>query len=249
MRVRRTNQRNKRQRRKTFVPMSSDPGPRFAEQEPPSSNNSSLATENSDDEPLEGEPMDHVEKMLAGVLHPDERTQHQGDEEDVESEDDLDAIYGALNRQDDDDEAAAADSDAEDNEEELALKLHIYTLQEGIREFDAWSRDCFADVDAAGSQSPSSSAANGALSIAAARGTQSPTAAVARQLQSQLNEMRNLHKQLQLLVLNQQVRTRISNASPSTHSPPAFRFRLEGRAIESHSRRRSARTTRSTSCG
>eukprot|EP00965_Chrysotila_dentata_P098936 3272348-Pleurochrysis_carterae.AAC.5 len=59
----------------------SDPGPRYREatgaaarhDDYDSGDDASLATENSDEEPLDGSPEEHVEAMLSKCLEPDER--------------------------------------------------------------------------------------------------------------------------------------------------------------------------------
>ena len=51
----------------------------------PDDDDGSFATENSDEDPLEGEPAEHVEAMLSSCLDPDER-QCFGDE--VENDED-----------------------------------------------------------------------------------------------------------------------------------------------------------------
>ena len=84
----------------------SDPGPRFRESSSAASSEESLATQNSDEEPLEGEPAEHVEAMLQKVLHPDEREQFSSDS-------DEDGEFGSDARSDcDSEEAVMIEGDA-----------------------------------------------------------------------------------------------------------------------------------------
>lgn len=232
--------------------MASDPGPlveRLQGETARSDSENSLATENSDEEALEGDSKDHVERMLSRLLDPDERTIVSEDEE-GDSEDDLDAMYGALNEADDETDAPAG-SDAEDDAEEVALKLHIYALKQGIQEFDAWSQECFAEVEAEGSRP--SAARSDAIGRAAASGSQSAkTAAVARELQNQVSSLRSLHNQVKLLVLNQQAICAhyTQNLLRVSHAQAELAMRRHGESQRRHKqlrivRRESARLCRS----
>ena len=104
----------------------SDPGPRGLELARNESTHSSLATENSDDEPLVGEPAIHVEAMLRKCLAPDERDGGGGRDEE-EEEDDSQSDSGF----DDGYLEGEADSDLDDIEEEHALRLQVSFLKHG----------------------------------------------------------------------------------------------------------------------
>ena len=89
--------------------MSSDPGIRFLEEnrtaedeedEDDAAGAESLATENSDEEPLEGEPLEHVEALLARCLAPDERTRPGDEQDDGEEEEDYASEEDELNELD-----------------------------------------------------------------------------------------------------------------------------------------------------
>ena len=156
----------------------SDPGPRFKESmlyntqdehEDPSSpepdvGSQSMATENSDEEPLEGDSRDHIEAMLRRVLVDDERNapgDGSGDDDSEEGD-----YYGSDSDPVDDSEHEKAEgSDAEDLEEAAALKLHLLTLREGIHEFDIWARTCMLEVESAGSPASLSSRSSRASPI------------------------------------------------------------------------------------
>ena len=206
--------------------MSSDPGIRFLEEnrtaedeedEEDAAGAESLATENSDEEPLEGEPLEHVEALLARCLAPDERTRPGDEQDDGEEEEDYASEEDELNELDQrlsdgekDGSDAAEDSDAEDIEEAAALRLHLYTLKQGIQDFDAWAKMCIAEVEDAGSPGSSADAAaatdpqliRGPIGKVARR---RPAAAeAARELHVQLAELRDLHANVKLLLLNQQ---------------------------------------------
>ena len=194
--------------------MGSDPGPRFkevltlADDEPePDVGSNSIATENSDEEPLEGEPLDHVEAMLARCLQPDERTQHDDEadddaDDDYSSDDELDAAL--LNEQEvTAGDGAAADaageggSDVEDLEEAIALRMQLYTIKQGIHDFEAWSSSYLG---------PHLAAVEATDSVRTVRSDQPGGSAPAalHELRRHVGELRELHRHIKLLVLNQQ---------------------------------------------
>lgn len=117
----------------------------------------SLATENSDEEPLDGDASEHVENMLRQCLQPDERDGGGSDNEDDEDElsSDSDWGQGALMASDAHEGDGASlvkdttpDSDIEDVEEEAALRLQVISLNRGLREFDAWASACLDSAQA-----------------------------------------------------------------------------------------------------
>ena len=139
---------------------SSDPGPRYEEdEESDEGSDSSRATQNSDDEPLAGEPSKHVEAMLRACLAPDERTEavhgddgedeDEGEEEQESGSEDYghaEAIAAAYSG----DEGGGgggeeAESDLEELEEAHALRSHLLTIARGIHEVEEWS--CSFDSD------------------------------------------------------------------------------------------------------
>lgn len=131
------------QPRSKRTPMASDPGPRFADGQDesdgslsPDVGSQSTATENSDNEPLEGEPKEIVEAMLQRCLLPDERTLGDGDSDDSDEDGGSDGGSEASEG----DPLAVTGSDAEDREESAALQVHVCSLREGINSFDDWSR-------------------------------------------------------------------------------------------------------------
>ena len=116
----------------------SDPGPRWAEPEPDnelSEDDGSYATENSDEEPLVGEPAAHVEAMLSNCLDPDER-QGFGDEDEDEDEDE-EAAEDAEDDEGEEGEGAAVDSSSEheEGEEGARLVLNLEVIKAGMQEF------------------------------------------------------------------------------------------------------------------
>ena len=125
-------------------------------------------------------------------------------------EDELNELDQRLSDGEKDGSDAAEDSDAEDIEEAAALRLHLYTLKQGIQDFDAWAKMCIAEVEDAGSPGSSADAAaatdpqliRGPIGKVARR---RPAAAeAARELHVQLAELRDLHANVKLLLLNQQ---------------------------------------------
>ena len=211
---------------------SSDPGPvlfKDADLRPespePDVGSQSTATENSDDEPLEGDNTDHIAQLLAKVLEPDERStaenagEEESDEDDVVSEEaefaaalsgqgaaDVDPFAGV---------AIAETSDAEDLEESTALKIHLFTLRQGIQNFDAWAQTCMSEAEA--DRSPASfsvdsvpprpaatAAAAAAAAAAATAATASTAAATPQKLAREVRALRELQSQLRALVFNQQ---------------------------------------------
>eukprot|EP00966_Prymnesium_polylepis_P066074 1533129-Prymnesium_polylepis.1 len=108
--------------------------------------NESLATENSDEEPLDGEPAAHVEVMLQTCLDPDERqdpdawrkvagvahSDGSGAETEDEWDERLEAAAATAERGADDEAVSdEADSEAEDLEEAAALAEHSQTIRIG----------------------------------------------------------------------------------------------------------------------
>ena len=116
----------------------SDPGPRWTEPEPdaPSDDDGSYATENSDEEPLVGEPAAHVEAMLSNCLDPDER-QCFGDDEDEDEDEKAAEAAGAAEDEGEEGEGAAVDSSSEheENEEGARLEFNVEVINAGMREF------------------------------------------------------------------------------------------------------------------
>ena len=116
----------------------SDPGPRWTEPEPdaPSEDDGSYATENSDEEPLVGEPAAHVEAMLSNCLDPDER-QCFGDDEDEDEDEKAAEAAGAAEDEGEEGEGAAVDSSSEheENEEGARLEFNVEVINAGMREF------------------------------------------------------------------------------------------------------------------
>ena len=102
---------------------------------PPSEDDGSYATENSDEEPLVGEPAAHVEAMLSNCLDPDER-QCFGDEDEDEDEEE-EAAKDAEDDEDDGGTGTAVDSSSEheENEEGARLVLNLEVIKAGMQEF------------------------------------------------------------------------------------------------------------------
>ena len=141
----------------------SDPGPGFkdalirSESPDPDVGSQATASSNSDDEPLEGDNAHHIDRLLAKVLAPDERSAVPGTDE----QDSADDIGSDASEDDASDDGAigapssAAASDAEDAEEAAALKLHLYTLRQGVFEFEAWSRSVMLEAEEAAASTSS----------------------------------------------------------------------------------------------
>ncbi len=120
--------------------MLSDPGPRFREvlgaQQPIDDDASSLATENSDEEPLPGDPTLHIEAMLRKSLAPDERGRCDDDdaaEEDAygiecEEEEETDEESGSPNEID-------AETERDEALEARALTVHLHVLEDSMQQF------------------------------------------------------------------------------------------------------------------
>jgi hypothetical protein len=119
----------------------SDPGPRWVEPEPdnaPSEDDGSYATENSDEEPLVGEPAAHVEAMLSNCLDPDERQCFDDEDEDEdEDEEAAEAAEAAEDDEGEEGEGAAVDSSSEheEGEEGARLVLNLEVIKAGMQEF------------------------------------------------------------------------------------------------------------------
>ena len=129
----------------------SDPGPRWAE--PPGSepddaqsDDGSYATENSDEEPLVGEPAAHVEAMLSKCLDPDER-QCFG-EEDADEDEDEEAVEATESAEDDGDTGVAADSSSEheEGEEGARLAMNLEVIKAGMQEFGELTEQVLFDA-------------------------------------------------------------------------------------------------------
>jgi len=175
---------------------------------------SSCATENSDDEPLEGEPADHVEAMLSRCLHPDERQngrERGGEDDDSCSDEDAEALeaVGASGAGSADE---APDSDLEEIEEATALRNHIITLKLGMEDFDGWANACLLCVQEATPMAADATAAAEASTAdvnakTAGNGGDGPAAsarAIAAGLRSAIARLRESQQQLRVLALNQQ---------------------------------------------
>lgn len=210
----------------------SDPGPRFreneladlcADDELDRQSRGSLATENSDEEPLEGCAADHVEAMLRKCLLPDERDDGgDGDDDDDELSSDSDWGQGELLGDAPGGEAepvkdASPESDIEEIEEEAALRLHIMSLNRGLREFDAWASACLETAqmrvaavttttrpaaDAPADRSATSAAASGGGRSSSSHGE--GTKAIAARCAAALSDVRALHADLRVLAVNNQ---------------------------------------------
>ena len=171
--------------------------------------NESLATENSDEEPLDGEPAAHVEAMLQRCLDPDERQADTdtwsaggaaaGATATEEAQDEWGKEAAAVKAADGgqaDEEAAAdsVDSEAEDLEEMLALEEHSHALKVGLHELEDWGQVSLESI-ATPAEVPAPAA-----QPAAARARRAVPAA----LRQQFEDMRALQQQLRMLAVNQQ---------------------------------------------
>lgn len=194
------------------MPLGSDPGPRFDrgnefESMEEIASQGSLATENSDEEPLEGDAADHVEAMLRKCLQPDERDggDDGGDDDDGHPSSESDWGQGELRDGSSSDadlllvkQAAAPESDMEDIEEEASLRLHVLSLNRGLREFDAWASASLEDA-----QVRMTEAVGRAPAQARTRSGEN-TVEVAGACMAALAELRALHEQLRVLAVNNQ---------------------------------------------
>ena len=194
------------------MPLGSDPGPRFDrgnefESMEEIASRGSLATENSDEEPLEGDAADHVEAMLRKCLQPDERDvgDDGGDNDDGHPSSESDWGQGELEDGSCSDadlllvkQAAAPESDMEDIEEEASLRLHVLSLNRGLREFDAWASASLEDAQVRMAE------AVGREPAQARKRSGENAVEVAGACMAALAELRALHEQLRVLAVNNQ---------------------------------------------
>lgn len=163
------------------------------------SDRESFATENSDEEQLEGEPSEHVESMLRQLLDPDERQElpgsrvpspealrysqvKEGSHEEGEVKEWEERIEAA--------EAAEADipeSEAEELEEAGAIAQHLHALKLGLHAWEEWDQALERDRT---TPSPSESRSSNPPPIPAA-------------LRGKIDEMRELQRELRELASNQ----------------------------------------------
>ena len=183
----------------------------------------SMATSNSDEEPLAGEPAVIVELMLQQCLDPDERQQPAGtDIEDSASETDSgsDADWGVDPAHDSpasiaDREAGAGDGspggsveaeeDAEELEEGAALRFHLQSIRVAIEEFNEWAHSSLASaVNREGAVLPRRAGAPALAARPAAAGSAGgATAAAAASLLGGVSELRALQAHLRELIIDQ----------------------------------------------
>ena len=195
----------------------SDPGPRWAEQaatldEDDDADQGSFATENSDEEPLEGEPAAHVEAMLSHCLDPDERQAFDDDEDELDDEE-----------LDEDDERPAAaydgnggdgqadggedgeggegggegrggevDSEQEETEEAHRLALQLDVIKLGLHDFGALADECLQNAQEPPPAAPPPPVGGKAAATALSA------------LPARVAELREMQQLLRLLALNQQ---------------------------------------------
>ena len=163
-----------------------------------SDDNGSLATENSDEEPLDGELAAHVEEMLRGCLDPEERQEPDswrraiglGGDGSGMGDEDWEQRLLAVGRGGDQDAASESDnSEAEDLEEAAALAQHADIIKMGLQDLFDWGHAHLLEAQ----QAPEATARRDTY----ARAMPAP-------LRQQLEDLREMQRQLRSLAVEHQ---------------------------------------------
>ncbi|KAL1525617.1 hypothetical protein AB1Y20_020470 [Prymnesium parvum] len=180
----------------TVAMFADEPSVRDHEESDAESDGESFATENSDEEPLEGEPAVHVEMMLRRILDPDERQDPRvraGLEEDVirvPANSTAEAHEKFLGTAAANVAAESADSEDEDRDEAAAIDDHLDTLKIGLHDLAGWQHVC-------------EDQANDAMQQAEQSASPRPQhRALPAAIREQFDELRQARQQLRVLVTN-----------------------------------------------